>query len=220
MDYRDKIRKLLNLSKSPVEAEAKAALLKAHELMAEHKLSQEDFADLGKKEVVTKDLGYSYTRRMGDWIPLICEVIAKHWLCVCVESHRKYAKTYTAKIMGLKEDVDVCTEIINYAIGYVESYAEKFKAVNYRVTPKILDHMVISYARGFGVGIEAMYARQEKAREDWALVLKLPSEVQDAIKDMRSKEGESYEDDPSMFKKGYCDGLKFDPSTKLKDRVV
>ena len=39
-DYKDKIRKLLALAQSPVEAEAKAALLKARELMAKHKLTE------------------------------------------------------------------------------------------------------------------------------------------------------------------------------------
>ena len=35
-DYKDKIRKLLALAQSPEEAEAKAALLRARELMAQH----------------------------------------------------------------------------------------------------------------------------------------------------------------------------------------
>ena len=42
MDYKDKIRKLLALAESPEEAEARAALLKARKLMAEHKLREED----------------------------------------------------------------------------------------------------------------------------------------------------------------------------------
>ena len=42
MDYKDKIRKLLALAKSPEPEEAKFALLKARKLMAEHKLSERD----------------------------------------------------------------------------------------------------------------------------------------------------------------------------------
>ena len=42
MDYKEKIRKLLALAESENENEAKAALLKARELMAEHKLSEMD----------------------------------------------------------------------------------------------------------------------------------------------------------------------------------
>ena len=39
MDIKDRIQKLLALSVNPNENEAKAALLKAQELMAKHKLS-------------------------------------------------------------------------------------------------------------------------------------------------------------------------------------
>lgn len=42
MDYKDKIRKLLALAKSPEPEEAKLALLKARKLMAEHKLTERD----------------------------------------------------------------------------------------------------------------------------------------------------------------------------------
>ena len=44
-DYKDKIRKLLALAESPVEAEAKAALLKARQLMAEHKLTEAELKE-------------------------------------------------------------------------------------------------------------------------------------------------------------------------------
>ena len=40
MNYKAKIKKLLALAESPVEAEAQAALLKSRELMAKHKLSE------------------------------------------------------------------------------------------------------------------------------------------------------------------------------------
>ena len=50
-DYKDKIRKLLALAQSPEEAEAKAALLRARELMAPHKLSEADFVEEKKQAV-------------------------------------------------------------------------------------------------------------------------------------------------------------------------
>ena len=42
-DVKDKIAKLLALAESPNENEAKAALLKARELMAQHKLRPEEW---------------------------------------------------------------------------------------------------------------------------------------------------------------------------------
>ena len=48
MDYKDRIRKLLALATSPEEGEAKAALLKARELMAKYKLTEMDVRELKK----------------------------------------------------------------------------------------------------------------------------------------------------------------------------
>lgn len=50
-DYKDKIRKLLALAQSPEEAEAKAALLRARELMAQHKLTEADLEEAKKQAV-------------------------------------------------------------------------------------------------------------------------------------------------------------------------
>lgn len=49
IDYKEKIKKLLALSESSNEHEAKAALLKARELMAEHKISMSDTMEVDKR---------------------------------------------------------------------------------------------------------------------------------------------------------------------------
>lgn len=51
VDYKEKIRKLLALAESPVEAEARAALLKARQLMAEHKLTERECRAAEKQAV-------------------------------------------------------------------------------------------------------------------------------------------------------------------------
>lgn len=51
MDYKERIRKLLALAKSPEENEAKAALLKARALMAKHKLTEAEFAEAQTRAV-------------------------------------------------------------------------------------------------------------------------------------------------------------------------
>ena len=50
-DYKEKIRKLLALAESPNEHEARAALLKARQLMAEHKLTEAELKDVEKQQV-------------------------------------------------------------------------------------------------------------------------------------------------------------------------
>lgn len=62
IDYKDKIRKLLALAESPEENEAKAALLKARKLMAEHKLREEDCKEPEKLKVIKRHVGITCTR--------------------------------------------------------------------------------------------------------------------------------------------------------------
>ena len=60
-DYKEKIRKLLALAESPNEHEARAALLKARQLMAEHKLTETELKDVEKQQV--KDVLRKYRRQ-------------------------------------------------------------------------------------------------------------------------------------------------------------
>ena len=54
-DYREKIKKLLALSESSNEHEAKSALLKAKKLMAEHKIAEIDLEDIQEESCSHKD---------------------------------------------------------------------------------------------------------------------------------------------------------------------
>ena len=58
VDYKEKIRKLLALAESPVEAEARAALLKARQLMAEHKLTERECRETGKSGCQGRSYGH------------------------------------------------------------------------------------------------------------------------------------------------------------------
>ena len=58
----EKIAKLLALAESPYEEEAKAALLQARRLMAEHKLMPEDIEPQENKKVVQECVGVTCTK--------------------------------------------------------------------------------------------------------------------------------------------------------------
>ena len=56
----EKIAKLLALAESPYEEEAKAALLQARRLMAEHKLMPEDIEPQENKKMVQECVGVTW----------------------------------------------------------------------------------------------------------------------------------------------------------------
>ena len=63
----EKIAKLLALAESPYEEEAKAALLQARRLMAEHKLMPEDIEPQENKKVIQECVGVTCTKLSSPW---------------------------------------------------------------------------------------------------------------------------------------------------------
>ena len=77
-DYKEKIRKLLALAESNNEHEAKAALLKAKELMAIHKIEEIDIVDAQAKKVKRIETSYTYTKRGEWWMGSLAAIIAEN----------------------------------------------------------------------------------------------------------------------------------------------
>ena len=67
-DYKEKIKKLLALSKSPNEHEAQSALAKAQQLMAEHKISMAEVEDKEKRKANEHSAGITYSTRRDPWV--------------------------------------------------------------------------------------------------------------------------------------------------------
>lgn len=80
-DYKDKIRKLLALAESPNEHEAKAALLKARELMAEHKLTEVGLKDVEKQPVENILTDITCSKRRNPWVIRLSVVIGENYCC-------------------------------------------------------------------------------------------------------------------------------------------
>ena len=76
-DYKDKIRKLLALAQSPEEAEAKAALLRARELMAKHKLTEADLEEAKNQAVRNVLTDITCSKRRDPWIVNLSAVIGE-----------------------------------------------------------------------------------------------------------------------------------------------
>ena len=77
----EKIAKLLALAESPYEEEAKAALLQARRLMAEHKLMLEDIEPQENKRVIQECVGVTCTKLSSPWTVYLSTLIAAHYCC-------------------------------------------------------------------------------------------------------------------------------------------
>ena len=78
MDYKDKIRKLLALAKSPEPEEAKLALLKARKLMAEHKLTERDLEERNTT-VIKRAIGETFSKKANSWMDPLSIIIGENY---------------------------------------------------------------------------------------------------------------------------------------------
>lgn len=214
-DYREKVRKLLALAESPNEFEAKAALLKAKELMAEHKLTAEELEDHKKRDVKDLRTGYTYTMRGEWWLGSLAVIIAENYCCKCVNLKANGAQKREIKFIGLDEDVDLCFAVFEYAVksvrGLIKQHCKPLRKKYTNADVKIAGQ---SFGYGFVDGVKRAFEEQKKQKEEgWGLVMIIPQEVNDyydglSVRRMRSSARTINNESNAA---GYNEGKKFNP---------
>lgn len=220
MDIRDKISKLLALADSPNEHEAKAALLKARELMAVHKLQPEDMAKVKSSKVIKKTVGITCTKMTNSWATKLSAVIAEHYCCKAYREHYPYSKKVKIGFIGLEEDFDICTKMYEYAFGFLDNRCKSIKKSRKDIYPsaKCRD-MANSYGFGFCSGLEYALKKQKEEHQEWGIVLAAPKEVMDVVQTIgkASSYTEAKLDDRELVQEGYRDGQKFNLSHVIEE---
>lgn len=209
-DVKEKIRKLLALASSPFEGEAMAAMLKAKELMAKHKLSEADFEEAKKQEMVHLTCeGVKWTTDSGEiWIASLCKLICENYCCVSAWRTPYKTRTHVLEITGMRDDVDVCKDVIEYAVGFTRG-AIKFMQRKYRMSdPKAI---ASSYASGFIQGLEMAFEDQKDEHPEWGLVVVKPEEVRQYEDSLGNRSVRSRKTgfDPLAHARGFNDGKEF-----------
>lgn len=222
MNIKDKIAKLLALAESPNENEAKAALLKARELMAQHKLRPEDCSKETNVKVRRELLDVQVSKTKYHWAIALSAVIAEHYCCRAFRNHQKGARMYTIGFVGLEDDFEVCKKIFLYAFDCAKRCADDIFDYSHYYDAGYRRSLAEAYGRGFVEGLKSAFRRQDVENEqEWGLVLVVPKAVEDVMATMgkrRFKKRLELEDwqQRDALAKGYADGEKFDPSTKLE----
>ena len=182
---KDKIAKLLALSSSPNEKEAQAALLKARELMAKHKLQTEDCQEGTEAKVVKQTVGVECTKMTDVWALELGVIIGGRYCCTVYRSHTKGAKKVTVGFVGLEDDFEVCRRIYLYAYQCVKARCERIQARERGCSSgKEIREMCNAFGWGFCSGLEAAFQEQEQEHQEWGLVLAVPQAVEDVVSGM------------------------------------
>lgn len=220
-DIHDRIAKLLALADSPNEHEAKAALLKARALMAEHKLRPEDITRKENVKVRVETVGIFCTKMTDTWAADLSAVIAGHYCCKAHRTHHKRAKKVEIGFAGLEDDFEICKRIYLYTYGCVKDRCKEIRAraADLDYSGKVIREMCNAYGIGFCRGLLAAFQEQEAQHQEWGLVLKIPKEVNDATSHHKPAQvyGDVREDGwrKTYTAEGFQDGKRFDVGRRL-----
>lgn len=210
-DIRDKIRKLLALSTSSNENEARTALLKAKQLMVENKISESEIDGLKKQKLVHLDceeIKFT-TNSQQFWIIDLAETICQNFLCASswVSAYRSH--TNCLRISGLENDAMLCKDIMEFAFGFItNNINEHIQTVEFSYLSN--SEIKASYGYGFVLGLKDAYKKQEEENKDWALVLYKPEEVEEYLNSLKTHDVKgNISLDCSLGSIGYEDGMNF-----------
>ena len=216
-EINEKIKKLLRLSKSDNEYEARLALARARKLMAEYKLDIKDFDDTNKK-VIKKVTDMYFTGYKNTYRLHLVNAIAERYCCANYLSSKKGSSKRYIALMGYEEDIMVVENLLKYADSCIDNWFSIKKAEYLGCSNKYLNGIKNDYGRGFAEGLSALLDEQMKCEEnqEWGLVMVVPEEATKYVESLRTsgiKVNSSGSNNARI--KGYTDGY----NTKLNNQL-
>lgn len=218
-NIKDKIAKLLALAESPNENEARAALLKARELMAEHKLRPEEIKKAENVKVVRELLDVTCTAMTNPWACALSAVIAEHYCFRAYRNRGSGRKLNQIGLVGLEDDFEIAKRIFLYAYDCVISTCKREIKKDPTDPPGTYREKCNAYGWGFVHGVNAAFREQQEEHQEWGLVMVVPKAVDDSMADMGKKSSFGKEHTggwrDAYRALGYQAGKDFDPNSRL-----
>lgn len=208
-----KIKKLLALSESSNEYEAKVAMLKAQELLAKHKLSLKEIEE--HEDINVMEGKTNITFRQGKWKGKLADLIAENFGCY---HYYRTNRTHTIIFMGKDEDVTACKMVLEYAVDSINSVVNRLR-YQYRKEGYSTKGLENDYALGFIEGLEYAFEEQKQENQEWGLVLARDKEVVEAYEKKEFigsiNTNTNFQGFNEAYFKGVEDGEKFSISDKI-----
>ena len=211
----DKIEKLIRLSNSDNENEARAAMLKAQELMAKYEIDREKISD-GKEERTV--VSFSSSPFRDDWVKDVGSVIAHNFRCRLIFVQGKYRGSggvFRLKFFGFEEDAEICINIFNYAVKVVRKRFGTLRAIYADAGREFGRNEKMNYTEGFCAGLHKNFEEQKAQSQQFALALATPPEVNnfsESIPGLETAEDRAYErrrEHDVLRRSGFIDGKAF-----------
>lgn len=210
----DKIEKLLALAGSDNENEARAAMVKAQELMAKYEIDRERVQGKDRKERPVIYLSAGPYK--DEWTGMVAAVIAENFRCRCISaSIRKTGGSFRIRFYGYEEDAEICINIFNYAVEVVRKRFVTLRAIYAEAGKKFRRNEKMNYISGFCHGLDRNFEEQKKQSQSFALALVIPEAVNRYVNELPGlvmNETYKYErnrENALLRRAGYVDGKAF-----------
>lgn len=169
-----KIKNLLDLSTSSNEHEAKAAALKAQELMAKYDIDSQSVVDTTSyvdeiSRVICEDDG---KHSMKKWKVLLAPIIADNFRC------KLYFHGNSVVFYGYKRDAKIASEVFKFLFTTGNRLAVRYYN-SYKKAGKSTRGVMNAYLHGFAVGV-----KEDLEKQCTALMIITPKEVTDQFEVM------------------------------------
>lgn len=224
-DIRNTIQNLLDLAhdNGATEAEAKAALLKAKELMMKYNLDQVEISqkeENNSRAVERYMTDITFTKRTEPWIADLADLIGRNTRCKSFFSHYYGDQKKTIGFYGYDEDLQICVIMFNYALyciwDHFPEIRQKYKDL-YGYGIRECRPYTDGYAVGFIRGMHDAFERQMDEHKEWALVALTPTAVVEYAKSkLKTVDlGDGPALDRDSYLQGIEDGKKWKPQSTL-----
>lgn len=209
-----KIEKLIALFGSSNENEAKAAMLKAQELMAKYEIDREQVGEANSEE--RNVVGYTSDSFRDDWVQMLSLVIADNFRSRVVTLSRYGSRgAFRIRFYGFEEDALICINIFNYAVKVIRRRMATLRAIYNDAGRDFGRNEKMNYVNGFCSGLRRNFEEQKRQSEQFALALVTPAAVVEfvenipGIEEAEQRRYERERRDGLLRRVGYSDGMEF-----------
>lgn len=201
------INKLLRLSNSSNEHEAKLALEKAYTLMLKYDISKDDVGEpVG--EVIEYVTSIYYTAYKNNYLCTLACNIAEFYRCVSYTNSVHGSKKRTVVLRGSKDDCKIAESVIIFIKSHVDKWFTEYKRENrMKYTPEYLQATRNNYGEGFTKAIiELLEEKRKFVEQEWGLVVITPQEAIDYKNTLEKCSLKADYFDATGLVEGYTDG--------------
>jgi hypothetical protein len=211
----EKIEKLIALSGSDNENEAKAAMLKAQELIAKYEIETDRINPGRQKERPV--VSFTSPSFRDDWVIDLSSLIAGNFRCESIisKSFHNSGGAFRIRFFGFEEDAEVSINVFNYAVKVIRNRMATLRAIYNDAGRNFGRNEKMNYVDGFCSGLYKNFEEQKNQSESFALALLVPEEVKAFVENIpgigtyESRDYERNHESSLLRQYGYIDGKNF-----------